>query len=309
MKRTKALFGILTITMALAVQVHAQTFLTNGLVAYYPFNENANDASGNGNNGTVNGSTLTADRFGIPNSAYSFDGVSAQINVPNSSYISSPTNAVTVAAWILPRAYEDNKLCVSKGSHVNYFQRSYDIYGPWADGNWRATVSTPTGEVFVVSSQKAILGEWSHVLMSYDGTAAKLYINGELSGTQPASGTINEPTEALTIGSQIFYAPSDYWFNGGIDDIRIYNRSFAVNEVQQLYYLESPTTLRIRKAVYVDSLNVKAGTNYQVQVSTDLSTWGNYGSVFTATTNYWRSTNYWDADNWGQLFFRLQVAP
>jgi hypothetical protein len=46
---------ILTITTALAVQVQAQSFLTNGLVTYYPFNGNANDASGNGNNGTIQG--------------------------------------------------------------------------------------------------------------------------------------------------------------------------------------------------------------------------------------------------------------
>jgi hypothetical protein len=57
MKTTKALFGIFTITAALAMQVHAQTFLTNGLVAYYPFNGNANDMSGNGNNGTNNASS------------------------------------------------------------------------------------------------------------------------------------------------------------------------------------------------------------------------------------------------------------
>jgi hypothetical protein len=47
---------------------------SNGLVGYWGFNGNANDQSGNGNNGTVNGATLTSDRFGNNNSAYSFDG-------------------------------------------------------------------------------------------------------------------------------------------------------------------------------------------------------------------------------------------
>ncbi|MGA9778350.1 MAG: hypothetical protein ACLPRE_04365 [Limisphaerales bacterium] len=69
MKTIKALFQIFTITAALAMPVHAQTFLTNGLLAYYPFNGNANDASGNGNNGVVYGATLTTDRFGMSNSA------------------------------------------------------------------------------------------------------------------------------------------------------------------------------------------------------------------------------------------------
>lgn len=55
MKKTKALLEIFTITLGLAVQVQAQSFLTNGLVAYYPFNGNANDATGNGNNGVMHG--------------------------------------------------------------------------------------------------------------------------------------------------------------------------------------------------------------------------------------------------------------
>jgi len=73
MKTTKAIFGILTITAALAVQVQAQTFLTNGLVAYYPFNGNANDASGNGHNGTAFNTTFVQDQFAQPNSAFGFD--------------------------------------------------------------------------------------------------------------------------------------------------------------------------------------------------------------------------------------------
>src|ERR1017187_5394463 len=67
----------------LAVNGYSQSFLTNGLVAYYPFNGNANDASGNGNNGTVYGATLTTDRFGISNSAYCFNGTSHYIEVPS----------------------------------------------------------------------------------------------------------------------------------------------------------------------------------------------------------------------------------
>ena len=67
--------------------------------------------------------------------------------------------------------------------------------------------------------------------------------------------------------------------------------------------------LNLRKAVYVDSSNLKIGANYQLQVSTGLNTWTNSGTAFTATNSTWRSTNYWDVDGWSQLFFRLQVAP
>ena len=87
MKTTNALLGIIffIITLSQVVPVRAQSFLTNGLVVYYPFNGNAKDASGNGNDGTVEGAILTADRFGHANSAYYFNGTNSDILVPETS--------------------------------------------------------------------------------------------------------------------------------------------------------------------------------------------------------------------------------
>jgi len=67
--------------------------------------------------------------------------------------------------------------------------------------------------------------------------------------------------------------------------------------------------VNLRKAVYVDSSNLKIGANYQLQFSTDLNTWTNSGTAFTATNSTWRSTHYWDVDSWSQFFFRLQIIP
>jgi hypothetical protein len=58
--------------------------------------------------------------------------------------------------------------------------------------------------------------------------------------------------------------------------------------------------------VFVLTLNLAVGSNYQVQVSSDLQNWTNQGAAFTATNTYWRSTNFWDVDQWNQLFFRLK---
>ena len=99
MKRPKALFGFLTITLALGVQVQAQSFLTNGLVAYYPFNGNANDASGNGNDGIVYGAILTVDRFGNAYSAYYFAGTNSYIRIPQTSSLNNLQNT-TISYWI-----------------------------------------------------------------------------------------------------------------------------------------------------------------------------------------------------------------
>ena len=71
----------------------------DGLVGYWPFNGNANDESGNGNHGTVNGATLTSDRNGTANSAYSFNGVSNYIEIPNNSKFRGLDN-ISIVAWI-----------------------------------------------------------------------------------------------------------------------------------------------------------------------------------------------------------------
>src|ERR1039458_6773075 len=88
----------LLIGLIMAVSGHAQSFLTNGLVAYYPFNGNANDAFGT-NNGTVHNAILTTNRFGSPNCAYSFDGVSAYIDCGNSPSLNFGSSSFTLTAW------------------------------------------------------------------------------------------------------------------------------------------------------------------------------------------------------------------
>ena len=112
--------------------------------------------------------------------------------------------------------------------------------------------------------------------------------------------TPKTPTD-FTIGSQNGLR----FFNGLIDDVRIYNRALSSNEVSQLHSIEAGY-LTIHKAVYLDSGMLSLGTNYQLQVSSDLLNWTNQGAPFTATDSYWRPTNYWDVENWGTLFFRLK---
>lgn len=74
--------------------------LQSGLVAYYPFNGNTNDASGNGNHGTVAGAVPANDRFGNANSAYGFDGVNDLVSIPNSTSLNiSDNHAMSVALW------------------------------------------------------------------------------------------------------------------------------------------------------------------------------------------------------------------
>ena len=93
--KIKILLGILTVMAALGLQVHAQSFLTNGLVAYYPLNGNANDASGNGHNGFAQNTVTTTNQFGQTNSALSFTG-NSWVYVPYSSALFTTNYTVSM---------------------------------------------------------------------------------------------------------------------------------------------------------------------------------------------------------------------
>jgi hypothetical protein len=101
-------FIALFITMNVMAQNVPNYVPTNGLVGWWPFNGNANDESGNGNHGTVNGATLTADRNGTANSAYSFDGVSNTITVQNSNSLQFDLKSFSYSFWIKLDNYPTN---------------------------------------------------------------------------------------------------------------------------------------------------------------------------------------------------------
>jgi hypothetical protein len=106
---------------------------TNGLVAFYPFNGNAKDESGNNNDGDVLGSSLAPDRCSSPDSAYLFNGTDNYILIQNSPSLNF-TNAITLCAWIKPVSLmgHGNSAIISKGyySHTNpYYQYHLGITG------------------------------------------------------------------------------------------------------------------------------------------------------------------------------------
>ncbi len=207
---------------------------TNGLVAYYPFNGNANDSSGNNNNGTINAVTPAADRFGNTNSAYSFDGVTSSITIPHSSSLVISNNTFSYSFWVKVNAWQTNTNeyylfskhsgsgSTQSGYHSYIYQSALTLrYKNGSASNWGATSSTsnPTA------------GTWFHVVNTIDNTSNKTYINGTLVDTQPAQ-IVGANSTNLTIG----YDPiGGQHFLGDLDDIRIYNTALTQTEVTQLY--------------------------------------------------------------------------
>jgi hypothetical protein len=298
----------------------AQSFLTNGLVAYYPFNGNANDASGKGVNGVPIGApTLTADRFGVPDRAYHFNGGTDSIYVPQVA-VSTESNAInTVSFWMkwdgsfyapsdpagFAFAWGNSSGLVHYGGAINP-RPSPPVMG--LTGNRSAAIF---GTYFV---SNAIM-DWIHVVAEFnngDVKTGRVFTNGVAvdalfyeSGF-PTGATMQTAatTNAFISGYSVY--PDRYRFVGSIDDVRIYNRALSSNEVAQLYAIESGPRVGLIKAVKPSFSYLSIGTNYQLQVSGDINTWTNHGAPFTATNSSMVYPEYWDVENWGELFFRLR---
>ena len=201
-----------------------------GLVAYYPFNGNANDESGNGLNGTPVGALLATDRFGNANSAYSFDGQDDEITVQPNSLLDI-TGPISLAAWIYPLEQKTQEIV----------RRSAAAIGPYG------LSTSGTGDIIFELSFSGVLQQvrksgytlnaWSLIGGTYDGNAMKLYVNGSLVTTKSISGSIDQsPNDVFLIGTRLRQWSNT--FHGLLDDIRIYNRELSASEILALYNLE-----------------------------------------------------------------------
>jgi hypothetical protein len=309
----KTLFAALSFTFAfgLAINGHSQSSFADGLIAYYPFNGNANDTSGNGKNGTVYGATLTVDRFGNPNAAYAFGGTATYIRTPLTNSIFS--GDFTASAWFKVSNLTQGWPCLLDEENAGFrLQLAGDNCGcsePEHLVSYSSSVIGPGGKNWMlVPSVPTPLDQFQQVVVTKAGTTVTMYVNGEIANTDQVANSTTQPGQYLFIGVQ--YDLTSYtFFPGVIDDIRIYNRALSAAEVGQLYEFESRPVVDLIKAVKPSFSNLYLGTNYQLQVSADLNTWTNQGSPFIATNASMVYPQYWDVDNWGKLFFRLQATP
>jgi len=221
------------------------------LVAYYPFNGDADDESGNGNNGTVVGATPTTDRFGNENSAYSFDGVDDYIYIPSEGDLSfdASSQSYTVSLFFSVDSFgnvlnHDLRLIfdreVGTNSWVSYgisviARPTGDLYKHIATDMWNGGY---TGYSFR-STDPIGLNQWYHVAVVVKaGLIYELYLNGQLNNSMSLVGITNTKgnTGGITIGAAHF-AEGLHLHNGSIDEICIYNRALTESEIDSLYHL------------------------------------------------------------------------
>lgn len=321
MKTTKPLFATLILTFGVLFHVQAQDPLTNRLVAYYPLNGNGNDQSGNGNHSTpagnytfvTNGLSGGALQIIGDNSIYYSGGGHALLP----TFSSSMNTGFTFSVWAKVQSIGGNpfpaEAIITFGAlnlplaEIVLNQYTATPY-LWFEMNGGSP--DPGKEIRRNVDPQTIANSWNHIVMSYTPGTMAAYVNGQKVGETNATYNIFPVTKA-SIGRQWWDsgASSSARMDAVIDNVRIYNRALSSNEVATLYLLESGPHVDLIKAVKPALSGLFLGTNYQLQLSGDLLTWTNHGAPFAATNGSMVYPQYWDVDNWGKLFFRLQVAP
>ena len=222
----------------------------SSLVAWYTFNGDAHDHSGNNNNVVFNSATPTKGKAGLPKTAYAFDGTSSYMQINNSASI-NPTKISLYALVKTTGFYQGtchgNRI-LSKGYNdyasgrylLGYDDQAYynwngcdqvvqnnreNPYGSYGDG------TSASGANYLKGYIKPNV--WYSLVYTYDGLNSKLYINGTLVSKIAQPTTFNASSYPLFIGRN--QDPSyPYYFKGLIDEIRIYKRVLNASEVAAL---------------------------------------------------------------------------
>ena len=199
--------------------------LTDGLLAHYPYSGNANDHSGNEHHLEVNGSTPVEDRFGMPDSAYAFDGkddfMFADIDERKGDF--------SISLWAKAENIEQSRY----RSVINVFDKT-----PGSKHTCQIHTSGgryPTYQFFSGNAESFALvkAEWQHLAVTVSGKVIRFYENGERVYSQELEGGAANKFSNVIIGRN---RNRNRHFQGTIDDVYVYERAVSDAEVERLFY-------------------------------------------------------------------------
>jgi hypothetical protein len=205
---------------------------SSGLVGWWPFDGNANDESGNGNNGTVTGATLSDDRNGIPNKAYYFSSSGCGTRIDANVNTTTIQSGLSISIWVL----RSGNGCI--GPRIFEFWPGNNGPGQaqwgWDNSTSVIGMGSTTSTGFGCNSSVPIPANnvWIHLVYTNDGSVGKFYSNGNLVSTVASNGN---PILAGSVSFGRMNHPSWDAFNGKLDDIGVWSRALTECEVQQLY--------------------------------------------------------------------------
>ena len=234
--------------------------ITNGLVAAYEFNGNANDSSGNGNHGTVSGATLTTNRFGNVNSAYGFDGFDDFIDVPTSASIELESGDLTISMWVQivgpdTQSYDLIEKFVNSG-FSSVVARGFLLHtltnasDPGEAGITRFCVANSGigGRSCFDSSTNIVDGKLHHVAVTKSAlNNVEIFIDGQNDNAVLDHTNLHllAPAASMNIGRRRdieLLGEHSNFLDGLIDDVYIYDRVLSSAEVYTLATVPEPNT-------------------------------------------------------------------
>ena len=173
--------------------------LEQGLVAWYPFDGNTSDMSGNGNHGTNNGATLASDRNGTAGKAYSFTG-NDYITVNHSALLAPTNSELSISLWVYSQAFDSSSWqeFLMKG-HVDH--REYLLRPNVNDGKVQFVVYGQNNQHWLTSNTSLSNNTWSHIAVTCGDNKLNMYINGTHDSNLTASTiTLNQKSRNLAFG-------------------------------------------------------------------------------------------------------------
>lgn len=219
---------------------NTQAQIIEDLIAWYPFSGNAIDSSDNGHNGQVSGPILVEDRFGNPEEAYQFDGVNDFIVVPDQQSLWLSNQDYSIALWVkfISSPESDSLTCALVSKRINYssgngylFQR-IGLNNPVVPIAGKINFIVSGGNSPMVNSSSTVdAGGWHHLVFAFsvDSEIGQLYVDGILE----TEGIVFSP--ASSNGASLYFGKDGltghFYFNGVLDDIRIYGKKLTGQEV------------------------------------------------------------------------------
>ncbi len=263
---------------------------TSGLVAHWNLNNNTNDGSGNSLNGTPYNISYTTGSTGIANSAAVFNGVDGYIMTPYQSVLN--INQYSICAVVKVNGYNtgycQEAAIIASGLHGTTGSISLTMGDNPFDGD-NCNYSDTGKHVFRSSAgSKGVSGaadwqytptivsnRWYHVVATFDGNVYKIYVDGQLKNTATVTfGTFFGNTLPFAIGKNASgTGNTSFWFNGAIDDVKIYGRALDDSEIvanTYSHWINQPFTDTVLCGGNSFNLNYSTNKNYKP------------GNIFTA---------------------------
>ncbi len=210
---------------------------SSGPLIYYKFNEGTgtttNDSSGNGANGTLsNGPVWSSNSLCLTEACLYFDGSDDQVDT-GKDYSWSSSQSFGLSVWVKPTSISGNRTIFGKGLTGSTWEYSLKLTN--ATPNFTYWNTSGGGEISLSSSETIDLNTWNHLVVTYNGSTAYLYLNGKVVSTDTAGGTFQNRANNIIIGRAYFNSGASGAFQGYIDEFKVYNYARSAAEVQKDY--------------------------------------------------------------------------